>query len=234
MWVIFDNDGVLVDSEPLANEVVAELLTAEGWPLTADECVERFLGTTMARVQRLAEAHLGRPLAPGFQAAYEQRLLERFRSELRPVPGVAAVVARVVPRCSVASSGSRARIRRSLELTGLAGAFGDRVVSAEDVAQGKPAPDLFLLAARRAGVSPGACVVIEDSPAGVAAARAAGMACLAYAGFTPPDRLAEADAVFQSMAELPGLLGLASPAETGGRGNGPVAPRGTGSAPTDR
>jgi beta-phosphoglucomutase-like phosphatase (HAD superfamily) len=107
----------------------------------------------------------------------------------------------------VASSGSRERIRRSLEVTGLAPYFDDRIVSADDVAQGKPAPDLFLLAARRHGVAPASCAVIEDSPAGVTAARAAGMTCLAYAGLTPAASLSDADAVFASMEELPALLG---------------------------
>ena len=208
MWVIFDNDGVLVDSERLANEILAELLTGYGWPLTADESVELFLGGTFKRVRDLAEERLGCPLDTDFEDVYHRALFERFRTDLRPVPGVADVVRAVAPHCSVASSGGRERIRRSLALTGLAAYFADRIVSSDDVEHGKPAPDLFLLAARQQQVAPAQCVVIEDSAAGVSAARAAGMTCLAYAAVTPAALLAGADAVFTSMEQLPALLGL--------------------------
>jgi HAD superfamily hydrolase (TIGR01509 family) len=208
LWVIFDNDGVLVDSERLANEILAELLGGYGWPLTAAQSVERFLGGTLQRVRETAEAHLGRPLGNDFEDVYHRMLFDRFQADLHPVPGVVSVVRAVAPECSVASSGSRERVRRSLALTGLASYFADRIVSADDVAYGKPAPDLFLLAARQQQLAPADCVVIEDSPAGVSAARAAGMTCFGYAGLTPAGLLADADVVFASMDELPALLGL--------------------------
>lgn len=208
LWVIFDNDGVLVDSERLANEILAELLSGYGWPLTADESVERFLGGTLQRVREAAQQHLGHPLEDDFEDRYHRTLFDRFRADLHPVPGVVDVVRAVTPHCSVASSGSRERIRRSLALTGLTSYFADRIASADDVEHGKPAPDLFLMAARQQRLAPTDCVVIEDSPAGVSAARAAGMTCLAYAALTPAALLAGADAVFSSMDELPALLGL--------------------------
>lgn len=206
--VIFDNDGVLVDSEALANETLAQLLCECGWPTTAEACVAEFLGGTIESVRDVVEPRLGRRLPDEFEQRYHERLFARFPRELRAVPGVAAVVERVGDSGCVASSGSRERIRLTLALTGLLGCFGDRLFSAEEVARGKPAPDLFLHAAARVGVAPTRAVVIEDSPFGVAAARAAGMRVLGYAGLTPASQLRDADAIFTSMTELPALLGF--------------------------
>lgn len=207
--VIFDNDGVLVDTEPLANQVLTELLAGFGWNLTEEDCVRRFLGTDLASVRRRAEAHLGRALPADFEDRYHDELFASFPSRLRAVPGAkeaAGCLARQGWQLCVASSGSRRRIRLTLALTGLADAFGDRLFSADDVAAGKPAPDLFLLAATSLGVPPQRCVVVEDSPAGVAAARAAAMTVYAYSGFTPTSRLGDAHVVFEDMAKLPALL----------------------------
>ena len=212
--VIFDNDGVLVDSEPHAERVILALLSGLGWPLTAAESTERFLGRSIASIRGLAEAHLGRPLPPDFEDRYHAGLFEAFR-ELTPIPGIVEALDGIsVPTC-VASSGSHERIRLALKTTGLLDRFDGRIFSAQDVRRGKPAPDLFLHAAHTLGVDPARCAVIEDSPAGVEAANAAGMLALGYAGATPPARLAHAAAVFQSMTELPALLerpGLRPPA----------------------
>jgi HAD superfamily hydrolase (TIGR01509 family) len=209
--VIFDNDGVLVDSETLANSVLASLLEEYGWPLGEAGCVQRFLGTSLAEVRADAEAHLGRRLPDDFEDRYHRALFGAFPTELTAIPFAGEAVDRVAGAGSqvcVASSGSRARIRLALRVTGLADRFDDRLFSAEEVGAGKPAPDLFLTAARTLGATAQACAVVEDSPLGVAAARAAGMRSFAYAARTPADALAGADAVFADMRELPALLGV--------------------------
>jgi HAD superfamily hydrolase (TIGR01509 family) len=205
--VIFDNDGVLVDSEAAASQVLAELLAACGLPLDAEACMARFMGRSLGGVRDDVEAELGAPLSPDFEARYHARLFEAFRAHLRPVPGVHRALDRVRASTCVASSGSHDRIRLALELTGLLGRFAGRIFSAQDVGRGKPAPDLFLHAARRLGVDPARCAVVEDSPLGVEAANAAGMTAFGFARLTPPDRLRHArGGVFRSMAELPALL----------------------------
>lgn len=202
--VIFDNDGVLVDSERLANGILADLLTEAGVPYTLEQAVAEFMGGTLARVRAAVE----RPLPEDFEDRYHQRLFAGF-ARLQPVPGVPQVVDGLAeagtPTC-VASSGSHERIRTALTATGLLDRFDGRIFSAEDVAHGKPAPDLFLHAAGSMGAKPDACVVIEDSPLGVAAAKAAGMTVFGYAAMTPAERLAGADAVFTEMRALPGLI----------------------------
>lgn len=204
--VIFDNDGVLVDSERLANQVLADLLTSCGRPTTLDEAFRQFLGGTITSVRSAVEAELGSTLPADFEGRYHEALFAGFRTSLCPIPGVIETLDALndagVPSC-VASSGTHERIRLALSSVGLLDRFpDDRIFSAEDVDQGKPAPDLFLRAASRLGARPGRCVVIEDSPAGVAAARAAGMTVVGFAAMTPPDRLAEADAVVTGMTEL--------------------------------
>ncbi len=205
--VIFDNDGVLVDSERAANRILSELLTACGLPLGPAACTAAYLGRSLAAVRADAEGRLGRALPPDFEARYHDRLFEVFRTALAPVPGVRAALDRIrLPTC-VASSGSHARIRLTLEVTGLLGRFAGRIFSAEDVARGKPAPDLFLHAAAALGADPGRCAVIEDSPLGVEAANAAGMTAFGFARLTAPARLHHArGGVFRRMAELPVLL----------------------------
>jgi HAD superfamily hydrolase (TIGR01509 family) len=209
--VIFDNDGVLVDSERIACSVLAELLTAVGVPTTLDDALDVYMGGSLGRVHEIVLARDGISLPASFDDDYHARLFATFDTDLQPVDGVAAVLdrldARGVPYV-VASSGTHERIARALRLTGLAERFDGRVYSAQDVVRGKPAPDLFVYAARGAGVDPSACVVIEDSPLGVSAARAAGMRVLGHAALTPRERLAEADELFGAMAELPALLGL--------------------------
>jgi HAD superfamily hydrolase (TIGR01509 family) len=207
--VIFDCDGVLVDSEAIAARVGAAVLTDLGWPVTPEELVDRFAGCTDDDFRSGVEAELGRPLAAGWDEPYASWYDAAFDAELRAVPGVATAIAALeLPYC-VASNGSHHKVVANLRRVGLAEAFDDdRRFSAQDVDQGKPAPDLFLHAARTLGVAPQRCVVVEDSPTGLAAARAAGMRRLAYAGgVIAVDRLAGlATTVFDDMADLPGLL----------------------------
>ncbi|MEI7036548.1 HAD family hydrolase [Fulvimonas yonginensis] len=208
--VIFDCDGVLVDSEPIANRVFARMLAEQGLVLTQAQMFELFVGRTMAHCLALAAERLGRPLPADFEDEHDRRLFAALAAELLPVPGVAQVLdALAVPYC-VASNGAPDKLRFSLRQTGLLPRFEGRVFSAVEVARGKPAPDLFLHAARRLGVAPATCVVVEDSPAGVAAGVAAGMTVLGFAAGTPPARLHEAGAhrLFTRMGELPALLGV--------------------------
>jgi HAD superfamily hydrolase (TIGR01509 family) len=204
--VIFDCDGVLVDSERLAVRTEVEVLAALGWPLSDREVIERFVGRSPAYMQAAIERHLGRRI--DFDRLFMQRHEEVFERELRAVDGVAALLDSLrVPAC-VASSGTHERIRRSLELVGLAERFDGRVFSASDVAHGKPAPDLFLHAAAAMGAAPGRCAVVEDSVPGVEAGCAAGMAVFAFAGgVTDAAALARPGAtVVESMPELAALF----------------------------
>jgi HAD superfamily hydrolase (TIGR01509 family) len=209
--VIFDCDGVLVDSERLSIRLDVELLAALGWPVGEDEVIERWVGKTDAAMRREIEEHLGRDIGPEWEA-FAERYIAAFAAELRPVEGVAeavdAIQAAGYATC-VASSGGHDKIRRNLALTGLLDRFDDRIYSGEDVEHGKPAPDLFLHAASAMGAAPGRTAVVEDSRHGVAAARAAGMWVFAYAGgVTPAAALAgERTTVFEHMRELPGLIG---------------------------
>jgi HAD superfamily hydrolase (TIGR01509 family) len=210
--VIFDCDGVLVDSERLSIRLDVELLERLGWPMSEDEVVERWVGRTEAAMRAEIEAHLGRDVGEEW-AAFSERYVAAFAAELQAVPGVAdavdAVIAAGYATC-VASSGDHAKIRRNLALTGLAERFGERIFSGDDVTHGKPDPSLFLHAATAMGALPGRCVVVEDSRHGVAAARAAGIWVLAYAGsVTPAAALAgPATVVFEDMRELPALIDI--------------------------
>ena len=207
--VIFDNDGVVVDSEPLASVATSQTLTALGHPMTPEECDEAFLGISLPTTRRLVEERSGRELAADFEDRYRARVAELIASQLRPVPGIATVLdvldAAGLPYCMASSSGRR-QISLSLRKTGLAERFAGRWWGADDVAAGKPAPDLFLLAAWSMGAEPADCVVVEDSAAGVQAGCAAGMSVLGFAARTPPGFLRRADHIFTDMAQLPALL----------------------------
>ncbi|MGK5732730.1 HAD family hydrolase [Streptomyces sp. URMC 124] len=210
--VIFDNDGVLVDSEPIANRVLAAYLTELGHPTTYEESVRDYMGSAVHRIHDLVLERTGRQLPADFDTTLHSRTFEAFERELQPIKGAAEVlehlVAGGVPYC-VASSGTHERIRVGHGRTGLDEWFEESwIFSAEDVGRGKPAPDLFLHAARSMGVEPARCVVVEDSPLGVQAALAAGMDVYGYTGMTPAERLTAAGAggLFGEMAELPQLL----------------------------
>jgi HAD superfamily hydrolase (TIGR01509 family) len=206
--VIFDCDGVLVDSERIAVRLQAEVGAEFGWPLTEAEVLDRFVGRSSASVAEQIAARLGADAAARWTERFEQLHRERVEQELTAVDGIAQALAELrLPSC-VASSGSHAKMRHTLGHTGLHDYFAGRIFSATEVSRGKPAPDLFLHAARRMGVPPEACVVVEDSKYGVRAARAAGMHALGYAGgLTPAHWLADEGArVFDDMRELPSLL----------------------------
>jgi HAD superfamily hydrolase (TIGR01509 family) len=204
--VIFDNDGVVVDSELLANRVLAELLTGYGHTTTVEESMADYMGGTLASVRTAVLERFGRELPADFEASYHERLFHAYASDLRPVPGIESVLDSMTRPFCLASSGSVERIVTSLSITGLRSYFGDRIFSAEQVAHGKPAPDLFLHAAAAMGAPPARCVVVEDSPNGVAAGRAAGMVVLGFAARTPPERLGGAHRIFAVMDDLPALL----------------------------
>ncbi|HTP20328.1 MAG TPA: HAD family hydrolase [Solirubrobacteraceae bacterium] len=206
--VIFDCDGVLIDSERLAVKVDVQVLRELGWPLSEDEVIDRFVGRSDRDARAEIEAHLGHNLPDGFDQAVEHRYREAFANALTPVDGVLEALDRIVLPTCVASSGTHDHMRYTLGLTGLYERFDGRIFSAEDVANGKPAPDLFLHAAEHMGADPGACVVIEDSRHGVQAARAAGMRVLAFAGgLSAAEALEGPDTiVFDDMRDLPNLL----------------------------
>lgn len=205
--VIFDCDGVLVDSERLAVRVEAELITELGWVLTEEEILERFVGRSDDYMRGEIERAIGHPV-PNWEETYEGRLHEAFREELRPVDGIIEALDEIsLPSC-VASSGTHEKMQITLGLTGLRDRFQGHIYSATEVVRGKPAPDLFLHAATSLGSTPSRCVVVEDSRSGVEAARAAGMWALGYAGGMTPAAWLEGPktVVFNNMAELPGLL----------------------------
>ncbi len=206
-YVIFDCDGVLVDTEPIANRVLAGLLTSAGLPTTVEESMRDYRGRSMAAVIGLAGERLGAPLPTDIADRYYVEIEAAFRDELRPVPGIMEALDRIdLPSC-VASSGPHHRIRLSLGLVGLWKHFEGKVFSATEVAVGKPAPDLFLYAAETMGFDPAQTAVVEDSPAGVAAAVAAGMWALAFARYDPPAGLrAIGGEPFEDMTILPDLL----------------------------
>jgi HAD superfamily hydrolase (TIGR01509 family) len=206
--VIFDCDGVLVDSERISVRIDVEVLAELGWPLTEAEVIERFLGRSQAYMIGEIEAALARRLPAHWEDPFHARYREAFEAELAPVDGVVEALDAIAAPTCVASSSSHERLRHSLGLTGLLDRFDGRVFSAEDVRNGKPAPDLFLHAATSLSADPAHCAVIEDSRYGVEAARAAGMRAFGYAGgLTPADRLAgPATVVFDDMRELPALL----------------------------
>jgi HAD superfamily hydrolase (TIGR01509 family) len=211
--VIFDCDGVLVDSERIANDVLARMLRAEGLPTTLEQARGNYQGLLLGEIVDAVEARLGRALPEDWVARYEQARGEVFRRELRAVPGAREAVARVgdagVKVC-VASQGKLEKTRLSLDLTGLRRLFADTALfSAHCVARGKPHPDVFLHAASRMGVEPAGCVVIEDTPSGVTAAVRAGMRVFGYAADGDAAALANAGAeVFHAHDRLPRLLGL--------------------------
>ncbi|MDJ0385700.1 HAD family hydrolase [Streptomyces sp. G-G2] len=210
--VIFDNDGVLVDSEPLSNRILSGYLTELGHPTSYEESLRDYMGAAVHRVHDLVLERTGERLPTGFDETLHARVFAAFERDLRPVPGAEAVLeeltARGIPYC-LASSGSHERIRVGHRTTGLDEWFEEEwIFSSEDVGKGKPAPDLFLHAARSMGVDPARCVVVEDSPLGIQAARAAGMDVFGFTAMTSAERLAGATGLFGEMKELPGLLQL--------------------------
>lgn len=179
---IFDCDGVLVDSEPLAAAALAETLTAAGIATTVADCMDRYTGLALDNVVADVEERSGRRLPADFRRRLRERDYVLFRTHLRSMPGVERILARLAAPVCIASSGSLEKLDVTLGSTGLRRYFAPNIFSAEQVERGKPHPDLFLFAAERMGVAPGDCVVIEDSVAGVRAACAAGMRVVGYTG----------------------------------------------------
>ncbi len=212
--VIFDCDGVLVDSEPVSNEVLAVCLTEAGLPTTAADSLRDYKGRLMADIVEIAQRRLGSPLPPGFVQEYEQAREQAFRRELRPIPGAAETVAAIraagVAVC-VASQGKREKTELTLTLTGQRHLFADDALfTAYAVARGKPHPDLFLHAARTMGIPPQRSVVVEDTAIGTRAGVSAGMRVLGYAADGDADELRAAGAeTVSALTEIPALIGVA-------------------------
>ncbi len=207
--IIFDCDGVLVDSEIVSFEAEADMLAEVGIRLKAHDLLARFLGTSSASMFSIIEQESGVKLPADFAERAAQRTLEAFDRKLKPIPGVAELLADLPNRKCVASSSEPPRIRHSLSLAGILHHFEPHIFSATQVKRGKPAPDLFLFAAGSMGTPPERCLVIEDSVAGVTAARAAGMTVLGFTGGShcldgDADKLRVAGAgdVFASMTEI--------------------------------
>lgn len=180
--VIFDLDGVLVDSEVLSCSSLAAMLARYGMAIGVDEVMRRFLGRSFQAVGDYFEGQTGGPLPERFAAELHAALMERFRASLRAMPHAGDVLARIGVRYCLASSSDRPRIAQSLEIAGLSAFFGERIYSSAMVARGKPAPDLFQLAASQMGARPERTLVIEDSESGVLAGKAAGMTVWGFVG----------------------------------------------------
>ena len=222
--VIFDCDGVLVDSEPLAMRGLLAGLAEVGYVIDEAAAYERFLGRSLASMQVVLRDELGFELSQDRLEQMRLRLFEVYRQELAPMPGVIAMLDRLaIPRC-VASSSQTERLRFSLEVTGLLSRFEPRLFSASMVAQGKPAPDLFLHVAERMAVAPAACLVVEDSAAGIEAAQRAGMRVFAFVGGSHARSAAyraklaklAPDLIFDEISRLPELIENGVPLRRGG------------------
>ncbi len=218
--VIFDCDGVLVDSEPITNRILAEDLTRHGLPISTEQCIELFVGGTIAGVFEEAK-HRGADLPDDWVARIYDRMFAALEVEVEAIPGVSAVLDCLddagIPYC-VASNGPVIKMRVTLGRVGLWNRVTGRMFSAHDVGIAKPDPGLFLHAADQLGVAPTDCAVIEDSASGARAAAAADMTCFGFTRDTPAEKLRAHGAYpFEDMADLPGLLGLALAQEDGAR-----------------
>jgi HAD superfamily hydrolase (TIGR01509 family) len=212
--IIFDCDGVLVDSEVISCRAHAATLNRHGYPITEDQVFDRFLGRSMRQANLEIEAELGRGLPDDFSTQLLDELYRSFAAELEAVPHIHATLDTIAQPVCVASSGSHERMRISLGRAGLYDRFAPHIFSATQVRNGKPAPDLFLFAAEQMAMSPRQCLVIEDSAPGIAAARAAGMTVLGFfggshcrPGHADTLRAAGAAATFDDMRELAGMIG---------------------------
>lgn len=211
--IIFDCDGVLVDSEVISCRAHADVLSRHGYPITSEQVFERFLGRSTRQANLEVEAELGRKLPDDYHVQLQDELYRAFEADLEAIRGIHEALDEVVQRVCVASSGSQQRMRISLGRTSLYERFAPNIFSASQVKNGKPAPDLFLFAAAKMQVSPQHCVVIEDSVAGIAAARAAGMRVFGFhggshcrPGYAEALRQAGADLIFDDMRQLPALI----------------------------
>ncbi|MGF9563191.1 HAD family hydrolase [Neorhizobium sp. JUb45] len=226
--VIFDCDGVLVDSEPVSVRVLVAALNRHGIDMAEEEAYGRFLGRSLATMTQVMDEEYGFHTGPDFLESLRVDLYERFHTELQAIKGIANTIDRLGCAHCVASSSQPERIRLSLSLTGLLDKFEPNIFSASMVENGKPAPDLFLFAAEKMGYDPANCIVVEDSPAGIEAAQRAGMTALAFtggshthvAGYRERIEALQPDAIFDAM---PDLLHLVQKQFNGHKG--PVASR---------
>ncbi|MFA6310820.1 MAG: HAD-IA family hydrolase [Sterolibacterium sp.] len=206
--LILDCDGVVVDSESITTRVLAKMLNDLGATIEAEEVARKFTGHTFARTLELVAELLGAPLPDDFVPNYRDRTFAAMEAELKPVRGIETALDRIpIPYC-IASNGPHEKMRKTLGITSLLSRFEGRMFSSADVPRGKPFPDLFLFVARRFAVQASACLVVEDSASGVAAALAAGMRVYGFAEGTADNRLLAAGAhrVFRQMSELPSLV----------------------------
>ena len=214
--ILFDCDGVLVDSEPITNGVLCAMLNEAGWALSSEECMRLFIGKTVRSEAARIEAHTGQPLTDAWMADFYARRNARLEAELQAIEGaveaVRAVHARLGGRIACASGADRFKVEMQLEMVGLAPYFAGRVFSGHEMPRTKPAPDVYLAAAAALGVPPARCLVVEDTVTGVAAGVAAGATVVGYSpspvGHGTPEALRAAGAVqvMEHMGELPGLL----------------------------
>jgi len=206
--VIFDCDGVLVNSERLAVDIDRQILAEFGLNMSPEEVIRRFMGQTEGLRDRTIEQHIGRGLTAEELRRMDLMFEQLCVTDLRPVDGIAEALNEITQPVCVASNSRPDGLRWKLELCGLLDRFDGNVFSASQVQNGKPAPDLFLFAAQTMGVEPASCIVVEDSPSGVRAARAAGMRVFAYlAGMVAPEVLEGPDTVlFDDMRALPELI----------------------------
>lgn len=220
--VIFDCDGVLVDSEPLAMRVLLQTLADRGLDLNYDEAVELFLGRSMQSISGLLQSQYDLEFGPDALEDLRLRLYELFRAELQPIKDIAAAIDALDTKICVASSSQPERIELSLTVAELRDRLHPHLFSATMVKNGKPAPDLFLYAAAKMGIAPENCLVIEDSPAGIEAAKRAGMRVLAFTGGSHASGEAHrakiaasgANRIFEHMRDLHGLVADMSSKET--------------------
>jgi HAD superfamily hydrolase (TIGR01509 family) len=214
--VLFDCDGVLVDSEPITNGVLREMLDELGWTLTAAECMRLFIGKAVKDERAIIEANTGRPLTEEWLALFRQRRNERLEQQLRPIEGAADAVAAVHAACegriACASGADRLKVELQLAKCGLMRWFEGRIFSGHELPRSKPAPDVYLAAAAALGVDPRRCAVVEDTVTGATAGAAAGATVF---GYSPPEaghdapaalRKAGAEAIFTRMQDLSALL----------------------------
>ena len=211
--IIFDCDGVLVDSEVISCRAHAETLTRHGYPINADQVLQRFLGVSDREARLAIEGEMGCKLPDDFETQMKQAALRLYEDHLHLIPHVAETVAALsLPKC-VASSGTPEKIRHGLTCAGLYDVLAPHIFSAVQVKRGKPAPDLFLFAAEQMKASPDRCIVVEDSIPGITGARAAGMTVLGFHGgshcldgYATKLRAAGAHETFDDMRQLPALI----------------------------
>ena len=211
--IIFDCDGVLVDSEVISCRAHADVLSRHGYPITQQQVFDRFLGRSTRQANMEVEAELGRALPDEFHMQLQDELFRKFEADLEAVPHIHGALDAITQAVCVASSGSHPRMHVTLGRTQLRDRFAPNIFSATQVTNGKPAPDLFLFAAEQMNVAPERCLVVEDSVPGIAGGRAAGMAVLGFhgashcrPGYGHSLRAAGATAVFDDMRQLPELI----------------------------